>query len=334
MKVKMYLPKIILVIIFLFLVNLLTVSVGEDVSSVTIVNLTDYYIDVLTEGKMYSSIQPEYAIVHTTDPKPSIEVTVQYTTGQEVSGSVTRTINLPYSARDETCECDENDSPECVTYPEEGGSGKWEVLPSDFPGSGTTINKGEIWLNDQLIAENVPLTGLEYFSDFAVLGTNWSGSGTSTFFVDEIQVLSYPGSHFLDDFESYPSGSYPSANWVNRFSGSSGQISETVAHNGTKSFELVSRPTWSRVEAHVIPTSADSITYEGFLYLNQSGRGAQIGFGAVVSSNTYRTFNAMTFANDNTIRFGGADTSLTLGSWTARNWYKIKVLCRFNTMTE
>jgi hypothetical protein len=330
MKNKNYLPKILLLVLTLFFINMLTVLVGDNVSSVTVVNMTDYRIDVLTEGKMYQAVEPTYAIVHTTDPKASLEVTAQYTPGQAISGSVTRTIDLPYSSRDETCECDDNGTPECVTYPEEGGSAKWEVRPSDFPGAITGIHSGSVWINDELSAQNVALVAPENFDEFTVSGINWSGSGNSTFYVDDLHVLSYPSPFYLDDFESYNTGSYPSANWVNRFSGESAAVSEAVSHGGAKSFQLVSRPTWARVDAHLLPASPDSVNYEAWVYLDQSGRGAQIGLGVVVSSNTYRTYNAITFGNDNLIHFGGADTSLTFGSWIPKTWYKIRVLCRFN----
>ncbi len=334
MKIITYLPKIIIAFLLVFFINMLTVLVGDDISSVTVVNLTTYRIDVITEGKMYSAVEPEYAIVHTTDPKSSLEVTVQYTPGQGVTGSVTRTIDLPYRGRQETCECGENDSPECVTYPEEGGSAKWEVRPADFPGSQTGIHRGAIWINDELRAENVALVGPDNFDEFALLGTNWSGTGTSTVYFDDIRVLSYPSPHFLDDFESYPTGSYPSANWVNRFSGESAEISETVAHMGAKSFQMISLPSWARVDVHVLPAHVDSISYEGQIYLNQAGRGAQMGFGVVVSSNTYRTYNVVTFANDNTFHFGGADSTLTFGPWTPQTWYKVRVICRFNIINN
>ncbi len=329
MKIKMYLSKSIVAVLFILCINMLTVLVGDDISSVTVVNLTDHRIDVLTEGKIYSAVEPDYAIVHATDPKPSLEVTAQYTPGQGISGSVTRTIDLPYRGRKETCECDEDDSPHCVTHPEEGGSAKWEVHPADFPGAQIGDHFASIWINDELKAENVAVVGPEKFNDFALLGTNWSGSGTSTVYFDDIRVLIYPSPHFLDDFESYAAGSYPSANWVNRFSGESAQISETVAHAGTKSFQLISHPSWARVDAHQLPAYADSILYEGQVYLNQAGHGSQIGFGEVISSNTYGVYNAVTFGNDNLIHFGGADTTLTFGSWTPQQWYKIRVMCKF-----
>jgi len=330
MTLKNRVPKIILIVLILFFVNMLTVLVGDNVSSVTVVNKTEFRIDVLTEGKMYTGIEPTYAVVHTTDPKPSLEVTAQYTPGQGITGSVTKTVEMPYRGRNETCECDENDTPECVTYPEEGGSAKWEVLPADFPGSATGIHRGDVWIDDELKAENVALVAPGEFDEFAILGINWGGSGTSTVYFDDIRVLSHPTPFYLDDFESYNTGGYPSANWVNRFSGQSAGISENVSHGGSKSFQLISNPSWARVDAHVLPTFLDSVDYEAWVYLDQSGRGAQLGLGVVVTSNTYRTYNAITFGNDNLIHFSGTDTSLTFGSWSPQTWYKVRVLCRFN----
>ncbi len=335
MKLTLSVTKIFVILLFIFLINLLTISLGDDISSVTVVNLTDYFIDVLAEGKFYAAVEPGYAIIHTTDPKPAVDVTVQYTTGQEVSGSVTRTLKLPYRGRNETCECDQNDSPRCVTYPEEGGTNKWEVLPQDFAGTEPKQEgRGTIFINGELRADDVLLVPLNKYGDFALSGTNWSGSGTSTAYFDNIAVLSYPGSHFLEDFESYAPGSYPSANWVNRFSGKSAVINDSIAQSGNQSFQLVSLPSWARVEAHILPAVADSIIYEGQVYLDQSGRGAQIGFGETESSNTYRTYNTITFGNDNSIIFSGADTSLALGSWTHGTWYKVRVSCNFIALSD
>jgi hypothetical protein len=316
-----------LIVAFLFAVNILTVLVGGDVSSVTVVNKTEHLIDVFAEGESYLSIEPDYSIIHTTEPKPSIEVTAQYSAGQPLSGSITRTITLPYSARERTCNCQEG-SPECVYVPEGGGSSRWEVLPSDFSDTGSVEGRGTVWIDDQLVAVNVPLVPMASYEDFSINGINWSGSGTSKAYFDDVSVLAYPSLLFFDDFESYTPGTHPS-NWIARFSGSSGLVSQAVAYSGSQSFELVSLPTWSRVEARTLPASADSIVFEGFVYIDQASRGAQLGFGKKVSSSTYFTYNTVTFGNDQTIHFTAADTSLQLGPWTSRTWYKVKVKCEF-----
>ena len=130
---------------------------------------------------------------------------------------------------------------------------------------------------------------------------------------------------FQDDFESYVTGTHPTANWVTRFNGHSAQVSETVAHSGIKSFKLVSNPFWSRVEVHELAAFPDYFAYEGWVYINQSGKGYCIGPGKKTAANMYSTYNDVRFRNDGKISF----RSVELQTWTPRTWYKVKVCCDF-----
>ena len=132
---------------------------------------------------------------------------------------------------------------------------------------------------------------------------------------------------FSDDFESYTTGTHPSANWVTRFDGEDAEISEDVAYEGNKSFMLSSKPLWARVEAIPLDSVPDLMIYEGAVYISQADKGYAIGFGFKESSNTYRSRSAVDFSNNGKIDFGGE-----LQNWTLQTWYKIKVECNFSTL--
>lgn len=322
------------VVFMFFLANALTVSPGGEVSSVTVVNKTEYLIDVLAEGDSYLSILPDYSIVHTTDPKPSIDVTARYSPGQEVSGSVTRTILLPYSAPDRACRCEEGSPTECVYIPEGGGSVRWDVRSSDFSDTVEVPHgEGTVWLNNELIAHHVPVLSPDYYEDFCINGLNWSGGGTSTFYIDDVTLHVVPVLQLTDDFENYVAGTHPTT-WTTRFSGSSGLISGAVSHSAGQSFQIVSLPNWARVEALELPSVGDSVVYGAWIYIDQYGKGMQIGLGKPVSSNTYLSYNVVTFDNSQFIRFSGADTTVNLGSWTPQTWYQVRVRCDYSTLTR
>ncbi len=129
---------------------------------------------------------------------------------------------------------------------------------------------------------------------------------------------------FHDDFESYSTGSHPSANWTTRFSGLSAEVSEDVAYEGSKSFKLSSKPYWARVEAVPLSDIPDVIRYEGSVYINQSDKGYAIGMGFKESANTYRFRNAINFNNQGKIRFG-----TDLSDWELQTWYRVRMECNF-----
>lgn len=189
--------------------------------------------------------------------------------------------------------------------------------------------KGRVWINDMLKAENVPLVARNNFSDFCLGGNNWTGSGTSAAYYDDIKLYTYVTTEFQDDFESYTTGTLPTPNWIMRFSGHSAQVSEAVAHGGIKSFELVSLPSWARVEAHEFSTIADYFAYEGWVYMNQPDKGCCFGFGKKTSPSTYYNYNFFVFGNDGKIHFSGDGVSLELQSWSSQTWYKVKLYCDF-----
>ena len=328
MLVKKNISKIILLFILLLSLNVITVLLGDSNSTVTVVNKTEYFINAVIDGKSYPDIGPDLGAVHTMRAKPSVLVVAAYSPGQEVEGLAERTLTLPYSGGNEICKCDDEGDPHCVTNPIEGGSARWDVTPYDLGQSQNTQSKGSVWINDLLLAEDIDLVEPSNFNDFCILGTNWTGTGISIAFFDDIKVLDYSNPEFSDNFEGYPTGSYPSANWVTRFDGLSALVSTEKAHSDSQSFQLVSYPTFARVEAYVLPTTPDSIVYEGWVNIYQADRGIQIGFGKKISSSTYSTFNKVTFANDNKIYFNGSATEYLI-PWSPNTWYKIKVKCKF-----
>jgi len=189
--------------------------------------------------------------------------------------------------------------------------------------------KGKVWIDNVLKAENINLVPRESFEDFCLGGQNWSGSGTSTVYYDDIKIYAYVPPPFEDDFESYATGTLPAPNWITRFSGLSARVSEAVSVSGTKSFELVSKPSWARVETHELLDIPDYLVYEGCVYLNQPDKGACIGYGKQISANEYFTYNTITFRNEGIISFSGAEAEIELQSWSSQTWYKVKVYCDF-----
>ena len=261
-----------------------------------------------------------------------MQVYALYSPGQGIKGSVSILAPVPYQDASQGCSCTDGD-PECSYTPPVGGNVRLEITPNILANDTTSTGNGaisEIWINDLLIAEDVPLVSRNNFTEFCLLGTNFSGTGTSTFYVDDVKLSSAEFVLYSDDFESYPVGTLPSAHWVTQFGGAIAQISENVAHSGLKSFQLSSNPNWVRVEALPLSSIPDIFSYEVWIYLEQSDRGAQVGFGKKESTNTYRVYNSVIFRNDNSISFSGSESSIQLGNWSPGVWYHVKVNCNFN----
>ena len=92
---------------------------------------------------------------------------------------------------------------------------------------------------------------------------------------------------------------------------------------------MVSKPSWSRVEAHELSEIPDHIVYEGYVYLNQPDKGAYIGYGKKISASEYRTYNTIIFRYEGEISFYGVESKIDLQLWSSQTWYKVKVYCDF-----
>lgn len=322
--------RVLLTSMFLLLFNIITVSFSDEETRLTVVNKTSYYLHVIIDGISFLYVEPERSVTKSSEPKPSMEVVAFYSPGQGISGSIAENINVPYNDADYGCNCTTESGYEGCSYsPPTGGSTRFEVTPQMLAPDTGNIGTSKIWINEVLMEENMQLVSRDNFDEFCLLGLNWSGSGTSSFLVDDIILQSNQIPIFSDDFESYNSNTHPSANWLTQFSGSSAQVIEGIAHSGSKSFQLISQPNWARVEAHSLTSIPAEVAFEAWVYIQQVDRGAQIGFGKKISQNSYNAYNAVTFGNDNVIYFNGA-ASYALQSWSPQSWYHIKVLCNFS----
>ena len=133
MSLKVTFLKFLMVLIFLLLLNIVVISVGDDAkSNLTVVNKTEHYLHVVVDGAPYLYVSPDKSIRHTTKAKPTMFVEVFYSPGQGMSGSARDTIDVYYRSASTDCVCNDNQSDECVYNPAEGGSARWEVTPQDL----------------------------------------------------------------------------------------------------------------------------------------------------------------------------------------------------------
>ena len=114
---------------FLLFLNIITVLIGDEKSSLTVVNGTEYYIHFFVEGTEYLYVKPGRSFTHESDPKPDMIVTALYSPGQEIQGSVTDTVSIPYRGSSSGCTCEQDGGSDCAYTPPSGGSTSWEVTP-------------------------------------------------------------------------------------------------------------------------------------------------------------------------------------------------------------
>ena len=133
MSFKLTFPKFIFVVIFFLILNIITISLGDSESSLTVVNKTEHYLHIYIDGENYLYVSPERSATHAMKAKPSVEVVVLYSPGQGITGSVTKTIDVPYTDASSSCSCDEETGHSSCSYdPPSGGSKRWEVYPEDL----------------------------------------------------------------------------------------------------------------------------------------------------------------------------------------------------------
>ena len=133
MSLKVSFPKFLMLLLFLLLLNIVVISVGDDTkSSLTVVNKTEYYLHVIVDETPYLYVSPNKSITHTTGVKQSMIVDVLYSPGQAISGSARDTIDVYYQPASSDCFCNDDQHTECVYNPAVGGSTRWEVKPEDL----------------------------------------------------------------------------------------------------------------------------------------------------------------------------------------------------------
>ena len=123
-------------LLLLLLVNIVTVSLADENSNLTVVNKTTRYIHVIVDGEPYLYVAPERAVIHQAPATATMLVTAFYSPGQGLTGSLIDTIDVPYRAAREGCACDEGDWGECYYTPAAGGAVRLEVRPEDLNDGG------------------------------------------------------------------------------------------------------------------------------------------------------------------------------------------------------
>jgi hypothetical protein len=122
-----------LLLLSLLVVNVISVTLAGDESTVTVSNRTEHYLHVFVDTEQFLYVAPDRSVTYTTPAKPSVLVTVLYAPGQGVQGSVVDTVAVPYSSAHEACNCSEDDVwGDCVVTPAAGGAARIEIWPEDL----------------------------------------------------------------------------------------------------------------------------------------------------------------------------------------------------------
>ena len=135
----------VLLVVALILLNIVTTSLGDESSRLTVVNRTGAYLHVYIEGVVYAYVAPDRSVTHSASARETFHVEAFYSPGQNISDEIIdSTFSLPYTpsktyATGDNCSCeDPNSSVSCsedegvVTNPAQGGSASWEITPDLF----------------------------------------------------------------------------------------------------------------------------------------------------------------------------------------------------------
>lgn len=145
--------------------------------------------------------------------------------------------------------------------------------------------------------------------------------------------IAFPGSvsavnlPFLDSFETYAAGTYPSPPWINLYSGRYAQITTEQAYSGNKSFMLVGRYNWSRADAVNI-SFPENFTYSFAVMVAPGSAGGLVGIAK--SWGGANPTNGVGFDPDaNRFGWDGPTSPVTLLSECIRGkWYHVSVTIR------
>jgi hypothetical protein len=132
-------------LVALVVLNVITTTLGDASSRLTVANKTGAYLHVYIEGTAYPYIAPDRSVTHSASPRETFFVEVFYSPGQgKTSDMIDSTFTLPYTpeatyATGDACCCeDPNSSLYCsqdqgvVTNPAQGGSASWQVTEDLF----------------------------------------------------------------------------------------------------------------------------------------------------------------------------------------------------------
>jgi len=132
-------------LVTVIVLNVVTTTLGDGSSRLTVTNETAAYLHVYIEGAAYPYVAPDRSVTHSASARETFFVEAFYSPGQGKTGDIIdSTFTLPYTpARSYTtgdeCSCeDPNSSFYCsdddgvVTNPAEGGSASWQITEDLF----------------------------------------------------------------------------------------------------------------------------------------------------------------------------------------------------------
>ncbi len=133
MSVKIHFPKIFLFILFMFLLNIVTITLGDEPSRITVVNNTEYFLHVFVDATEYLYLESDQSLFHETEPKSQVNVKAFYAPGQGITGSLDANVEIPYQGSTTDCSCEEDQLfGDCTTTPAVGGATTFEIDPEDL----------------------------------------------------------------------------------------------------------------------------------------------------------------------------------------------------------
>lgn len=127
------LARLLLLLLVLLAINIVTVVIASDGSSVTVTNRTEHYLHVFIDNQPFLYVAPNHSVTYATETTYSMLVRAVYAPGQGISGSVVDTVAIPYRPGQQGCTCDENELfGECTYTPPSGGDTYFEIQPADL----------------------------------------------------------------------------------------------------------------------------------------------------------------------------------------------------------
>ena len=138
-------------VVSVVVLNVITTTLGDGSSRLTVVNKTGAYLHAYIEGCLYPYVAPDRSVTHSASARETFFVEVFYSPGQgRGSDIIDSTFTLPYTpgrsytTGGDKCSCqDPNTRLSCtedenvVTEPAEGGSATWEVTEDLFESEGS-----------------------------------------------------------------------------------------------------------------------------------------------------------------------------------------------------
>ena len=131
------LRNVLLFLVFLLLVNIVTIEAGSGESKVTVANMTDHYLHIVIEGNSFLYVAPRRSVTYVTGATPEVYIEVFYAPGQQIQGSLTGVVEVPYVSASRGCTCRDSQYGDCMYEPAVGGSIRIEIDPAMLePGDG------------------------------------------------------------------------------------------------------------------------------------------------------------------------------------------------------